>query len=404
MPGDKKHEGKKKKKKQRPKSMRPVLPIGRPKLVRSYARSMGPGYSRALGAPARAPQVAKFTNREFVGTVRGSVDFDTLNYTINAANPALFPWLSRIAQSYQQYDFEKLEIEFVSSSSNALNSTNTALGSVVMVTQYDTQSPAFDSFSVALSTQGATQVKPSISSKHRVETKVARELVKWRYCRQSSLAGSGDSRLYDTGLFQFMTEGMQAAAVIGNLWVNYTVAFTKPVYTPLGKQIGETIYARDGGTTWSVYGVVLSPVATTLTPINNTTVQVTWRNSDKGDAYLVIWDVLSAASVGTPSITITGGFFASSSSGTVTFPSIAQDATTLKAIRLPVCSGAQSTPMTVTFSYATNPPGTAQQLRIYQISSNFPSATPVATGSTTALAASLVSPIAEEVVEEKSSV
>ena len=54
------------------------------------------------------------------------------SYLINAANPKTFPWLSQIAANYEQYDIEGMVF-----SADALNSTKTALGTVMMATQYD---------------------------------------------------------------------------------------------------------------------------------------------------------------------------------------------------------------------------------------------------------------------------
>jgi len=58
------------------------------------------------------------------------------------------------------------------------------------------------------------------------------------YLRSGAVPSGADQRFYDLGNFQIMTQGMQAAATIGELWVTYHVKFLKPkLPTPLAANV-----------------------------------------------------------------------------------------------------------------------------------------------------------------------
>lgn len=58
--------------------------------------------------------------------------FNGLVYKINPGNPETFPWLSSIASNFEAYRIEGLVFEYKTMSADALNSTNTALGQIIL--------------------------------------------------------------------------------------------------------------------------------------------------------------------------------------------------------------------------------------------------------------------------------
>jgi hypothetical protein len=85
------------------------------------------------------------TNREYIGDVI-SANPNTFSYTTYPLNPgqnATFPWLASIASNFESYRFRGLVFEYKSMSADALNSVNTALGSVVLSVQYDAANGPF---------------------------------------------------------------------------------------------------------------------------------------------------------------------------------------------------------------------------------------------------------------------
>lgn len=76
--------------------------------------------------------------REYLGDVvsPGSA-FNATTYVINPENPSTFPWLSAMALLYEQYRIHGMVFEFKTTSATAIGSLNTALGSVMLATQYN---------------------------------------------------------------------------------------------------------------------------------------------------------------------------------------------------------------------------------------------------------------------------
>lgn len=166
--------------------------------------------------------------REFLGDVKSSVDFSSTSYPINPGVVTTFPWLSRLAVNYEQYKLLGLVFEFKTTCGSAVSSTNNALGVVIMSTQYDAVEPPFLSKVEMEAYMFTSSAVPSESQLHAVECKRTSAAIPVPYVR--TIDGAvGDIRMYDWGLFQIATSGMQANNItIGELWVTYHFEFIKP--------------------------------------------------------------------------------------------------------------------------------------------------------------------------------
>jgi hypothetical protein len=136
--------------------------------------------------------------------------------------------LSTIAGSYQAYRFKGLLIEFCSRSADALNSTNTALGTVILATNYNVLRPNFASKQEMEASEFCSSSKPSMSVIHPIECAPGEAPLEHLYVRTAVVPAGQDARFYDLGNFQFASVGMQASAVIGEIWVTYDVELIKP--------------------------------------------------------------------------------------------------------------------------------------------------------------------------------
>lgn len=173
--------------------------------------------------------------REYLGDVVGSSAFAIQSFPINVALPGSFPWLSQVASNYEQYCIRGMLFEFNSTSADALNSTNTALGAVMMATQYNSVAPVFTSKAQMENYEFNTSSRPSVSFCHPIECARGETPVTCLYTRNGSVPTGADQRLYDLGVFNIATQGMQAAATIGELHVVYDVELLKPkLYDSLG--------------------------------------------------------------------------------------------------------------------------------------------------------------------------
>lgn len=183
----------------------------------------------ASGPPLFGPTGAiRIRHREYLGDISSSTSFTNTTYPINPGLYSTFPFLSSLAQNYQEYRFHGLVFYFNSTSATALNSTNTALGTVVMSTNYNSIEPAFTSKVQMEAYEFTDSANPSVSIVHPIECDPRQNVLGELYVRTGAVESGADQRLYDVGLFQLATTGMQAASNIGELWVSYDVTLMKP--------------------------------------------------------------------------------------------------------------------------------------------------------------------------------
>lgn len=172
------------------------------------------------------------THREFVQDILSSTTFVNSEFRINPTISQTFPWLSAISQNYEQYVVQGMVFEFKTTSATAIGSTNTALGTVVMATQYNSLSPAFDNKAQMENYEFSQSTIPSQSVLHAIECDPTQTQCGGVFNCWSPNAASGDLRLYDLGRFNIATVGMQSANIpIGELWVTYKICLLKPRLT-----------------------------------------------------------------------------------------------------------------------------------------------------------------------------
>lgn len=176
-------------------------------------------------------------HREYITDLLSSKPASTFGYrpfTINPGDRYTFPWLYGIARNYQQFKFRRLKFEFKTTSSDALNSTNTALGSVIMATQYNVLDEEFENKQAMENFDGAVVTKPSKDLVHYVQVSPGSMPIQELYVRpnEAEITGS-DKRLYDVGTFYIATSGIQEAEVrLGEIWVSYEIELLKPRLAP----------------------------------------------------------------------------------------------------------------------------------------------------------------------------
>jgi len=243
------------------------------------------------------------SHREYVGDISGSTAFTLTSYPINPGLGSLFPWLSLCAAQFEEYELLGMLVEYKSTSAVALNSTNTALGTVVMATNYDTYDTLFSNKQQMEAYEFSTSAAPSQSMLHPIECKPKANVLGNKFVRLGNVPSGADQRFYDVGNFQLATVGMQAASVIGELWVTYHVRFHKPkLPTPVGGQIqaGWLNYSQSGPVSWN---------SGTLDP-DNTILMVPSAGSMSIVTPNVIAGIWLVVVVGTGNVTSTTGISA----------------------------------------------------------------------------------------------
>lgn len=173
-------------------------------------------------------------HREYLGDIVTSSTigaFKLQSFLLNPGRFASFPWLSALATSFQEYSWDGMVFEFKTMSADALNSTNTALGQVIMATNYNVTSPNFSSKQEMENTEFSNSCKPSSSMMHPIECARKDSVLTHYYMTSDEGPPIGSpSQFYDHANFQIATNGFQAASVnVGELWVTYEVSLYKPI-------------------------------------------------------------------------------------------------------------------------------------------------------------------------------
>lgn len=161
-----------------------------------------------------------------------------LEMPINPGLPQTFPWLSQVADAYEEYRIKGMVFQFKSTAgeyvTNGGGASNGGLGTVIMATNYNSAvHPAFLDKKSMENYEFAQSAPPTKNMIHAIEAKGAGTPVKTLYLRTGDPATGTDPRLYDLGSFCIATQGMVTdvgVATIGELWVAYEVEFFKPKY------------------------------------------------------------------------------------------------------------------------------------------------------------------------------
>lgn len=167
---------------------------------------------------------------EYVTDVVGSTGFNSTTYSINPGLNGLFPWLSTLAQNFEEYEMLGLVFEY-RPSSGSISSTQ-SLGVINMATQYNVYEQPFTSKVQMDSAEFAVSTVPNTTVLHPVECSRRQGAMGDLFIRTPTnifaLNTTPTLQLYDMGVFTIATEGQAAAVTIGELWVTYHVTLRRP--------------------------------------------------------------------------------------------------------------------------------------------------------------------------------
>lgn len=200
--------------------------------------------------------------------------FTVESFALQPGLAGTFPWLAVIAQNYDEYKIHGMVFEFKTTSGDALNNVNTALGSVIMATEYNAAvTSSFPNKQAMENQEFAQSAKPSVSQIHAIECNPKYNPQSELYVRSGAVPPGQDARWYDLGIFQIATQGFQAANVnIGELWVSYEIEFMKATQpNTSGGAIQQSFARRSLANTTTPLGSVVSAPTTGLLPVTYTT-------------------------------------------------------------------------------------------------------------------------------------
>jgi hypothetical protein len=269
-----------------------------------------PASMDSLPAFTRAGQATRILHREYIMDVITSATagaFKIETFPIQPALPLTFPWLANIAANFDEYELNGMIFEFKSNSYDALASTNTASGTVIMTTQYNVLALNFVNKQQMEQYDFTCSSKPSVDLIHPIECARGQTPINVLSTRVQDVK-EGDLRLYDFGNFNIATVGMQGSAVnVGELWVSYDVSLYKPrlgvsIYAPVDMwYLGPLDHIAFDTPTASIWGTnptldVSSNMGTTLSPAASPTGQqrITFPSSFTGYATIILKYTYSA--------------------------------------------------------------------------------------------------------------
>lgn len=190
----------------------------------------------------------RIIEREYIGDIisgsmtGASTDFTVQGFSLNPTDPQTFPWLSRLAALYDQWEPNGIVFEFVSTSSD-YNGASQALGAVIIATDYDGLDPAYSSKQEMENSDYACSTKPSDNLLHGIECDPAERPTPILYTSRENRA----VHLSTLGVTQVATQGCSVAGVtLGELWISYDITFFKKQLhsfespTPFLASLGET--------------------------------------------------------------------------------------------------------------------------------------------------------------------
>lgn len=270
-----------------------------------------PGYNLL----ANGNQIPKFSetrqtnivcHREYIGDITGTAAFTNRVFPLNPGMSNTFPWLSSIAENYQEYKFHGLIFEFRPLITDFV--TSGAPGVVVMATNYNSDAAAYTTKQQMENSEYAVSVKPTEDLIHGVECAVQQTVLPQLYVRTGPAPTGQDLRLYDQGSFQFASQG-NPVQLLGELWVSYCVEFFKPILPVETGLVGAYIN-RSNSTNASPLGTIGVLNRGNLTVVVTSTT-LTFPASFGDTFYITVhwYNGSSNVVIASPAVNVSGGVF-----------------------------------------------------------------------------------------------
>jgi hypothetical protein len=176
-----------------------------------------------------------FSHREYLGDLLTGVGvpsaFTLQTYSINPGNSELFPFCSKLAENFQEWEVRGMLVELKSLASNT--TTALSMGSMFAAVDYNSLDPAPTSKIELENLEYACSQKPSETILMPVECARSNDVLTHLYVAVDEDYQAGDKRLYDLGTLYVGSYGCPAAeAPIAEIWVTYEIAMYKPHLHP----------------------------------------------------------------------------------------------------------------------------------------------------------------------------
>lgn len=176
-------------------------------------------------------------NKEYIRDLEITETFGINVFPLNPGMSSTFPWLSQVADSYEEYRIKNLVFTFKSTSTPFVSDQKTmSFGTIIMATQYNVNNPSFNNKRDMENYIGATSGSPLQGQMHIV--RLGDDPLRTLYIRQGTPTERNyDLKFYDCGKFEIATVGMNLGGAAdasnpsltcGEIWVSYEIELLKP--------------------------------------------------------------------------------------------------------------------------------------------------------------------------------
>jgi hypothetical protein len=273
------------------------------------------GQSPSYNVLSNGSQIPKFStthatnivcHREFLGDITGTTTFTNRRYPINPGSTITFPWLSTIAQNYQQYRIHGIIFEFRPLITDFV--TNGAPGVVIMATNYNADEPLYTTKQAMENSEYAVSVKPTRDLIHAVECAPGQTVLSELYVRPGGLASNLDLKFTDLGNFQFATQG-NPTQLLGELWCSYNIEFFKPLLpNDVGGNVQSQSITRSGIAGAAPFGTIGVVSTGDLADFVITTTSLSWTaQPDNLYSVSISYSGTVAAAISNPTVAVSNG-------------------------------------------------------------------------------------------------
>jgi hypothetical protein len=216
--------------------------VGAARTVGSKIMGMGDyeiSQNSIIGAAAAPPAMHSsmekmvLRHREYITDITSSTAAFTLQtFAVNPGLASTFPYLSSIAQNFQEYRFRGLGFEFVSEAADAFSSsTNIAMGYLALAAQYRADAPTWLNKTQFMNEMWATSKRPNDNNLMLIECSPLEQPMAIQYVRSGPLTSGQDQKFYDLCTLGVATGGSPSASKVGELWATYEIELYKPALT-----------------------------------------------------------------------------------------------------------------------------------------------------------------------------
>lgn len=222
----------------------------------------------------------RIRHREYLGDISASSVaglFTNSSYRLNPGSLKTFPWLSTVAQQFEQWEPHGMAIIFKTLTSTYAASQS--LGTVILATDYDVSDPSYTNKIEMDNSEFAVSGNAASNLLHPIECKSTERVTKLLFVESDASVTPESKRWADLGNLQIASSGCLANQLLGEIWITYDISFYKPQIGNFGSTIPCTGW--------------YSSAQTTTTDIFGTTGIINFNGSSSLDIYPVGSNTLS---------------------------------------------------------------------------------------------------------------